>query len=803
MSVGQAGADSVETAEYERGNGSGPFGIREVKLWGAPFNPVVSVLAALALWGLVVAVSLDKERSMADFGDAQSWVTSTFTWLYIGSQDYWLVFLVPLTYYYGHVKLGRDDEKPEFSDLSYFSMVFCAGVAIGLVFYGASEPLWHMLSSGGSNRYNNDGYSNDNQKAQDAINVTLFHWGLQAWVVYALTAVSMGVLSYRCGLPLTFRSTLAPLFGKATWGWFGDMLDIVAIVTIVFGLCTSLGLGAKQIVVGLQRLEVLDADLDENGFVQSETWTIVIVTGFATLSVISGLNYGIKTLSQTAFVLGNFILLIVFFLDEPWYLLNLMVQSLGYHMQHFLEISFHTDAFAQLAGGEGRPNDGKGAAAAWMDWWTIFYWGWWIAWAPFVGTFLARISRGRTIANVITFSLTVPAFYALVWFCTFGGAAIRMHRRAEFLSSEGALLFNNSNHFLHDSPTYRPASAGRCFDVPAALPGKYAAEGAYVANTNLSPVCLFAYADDSGYWFDLMNQYYGLGDLLKGLSIILTVLYFVTSSDSGSLVVDLIAANGQEAHVVQRVFWAVSEGAVAVALLQAGGTQSLKALQAVSIIAGLPFTVILMFMCTALWRALKIDQGHMAPRHSRTDWRMPLYGGIFDAFELIFSLGKSGPPEVGAVKDFMLGFLAPPLLLFRTMRGLAGKQQAGRDGAEGGSEQASTAGQDGSLAAGCALLYLAFWVFHILAWANVDRGLTGVAWASLLGFAAALAVCRHNIRSAYGIEGSGAEDLFAALFMWPQVLAQMARQVLEEVVPKKVAEEATPKQAAEEVDIVC
>jgi len=553
-------------------------------------------------------------------------------------------------------------------------------------------------------------------------------------------------------------------------------------------------MGAKQIVVGLQRLEILDSDLDENGLVASETWTIIIVTCFATLSVISGLNYGIKTLSQTAFILGNFILLTVFFLDEPWYLLNLMVQSAGYHLQHFVEISFYTDAFAQLASGEGTPNDGKGAASAWMDWWTIFYWGWWIAWAPFVGTFLARISRGRTIANVLLFSLTVPAFYALIWFCTFGGAAIRMHRRAEFLSMEGALLFNSSDHFLHESSTYRPAVAGKCFDVPATLPGAYAKEGAYVTNTNLSPVCLFAYKDDSGYWFDLMNQYHGMGPVLSGLSVILTVLYFVTSSDSGSLVVDLIAANGQDAHVVQRVFWAVTEGGVAVALLQAGGTQSLKALQAVSIIAGLPFTVILMFMCTGIWRALKIDQGHMALRQNRTDWCMPLYGGVFDIFEFVLSLGKSALPEVDAIKGFLLGIFDPPLLLFRSMRGLASKQEASK-------MQASTMAQDGLLAAACALLYVAFWSLHFIA-LGVNGGLSGMAWAALVGFAALVAVCRHNIRTVYGIEGSGPEDFFAALFMWPQVLAQMARQVTEEVKPKKVIEDVKPDKMAVDAEMM-
>jgi choline-glycine betaine transporter len=747
--------------------------MREVTLFkGFTFNPVVTIGAAVMLWGFVIKVSVDQEGSMESFGEWKSWVTQSFTWLYIGSQDYWLLFLAPLCYYYGHVKLGRDDEEPEYSDMSYFCMVFCSGVAIGLIFYGASEPLWHMLSSTGANRYNNNGYSNDNQRAQDAINVTLFHWGLQAWVVYALTAVSMGFLSYRKGLPLCFRTTLAPLFGKATWGWFGDLIDIVTIVTIVAGLCTSLGLGAKQIVAGLQRLEWLDGDLDEKGLANAASVAIVIITGCATLSVVSGLNYGIKTLSQTAFILGNFLLCTVFFLDAPWYLLNVMVQSLGYHLQNFIEIGFFTDAFAQLQVGEGRPNDGKGADPAWMDWWTIFYWGWWIAWAPFVGTFLARISRGRTIANVVAYSLTVPFFYALVWFCTFGAAAIRMHRRAEFLSEVGGDLFLATNQ------DFRPTGAGKCFDVPSSLPAAYAANfSSYVTNAHLSPVCLFSWSDDAGYWFDLMYQFHGMGPFLSGVSILVIVLFFVTSSDSGSLVVDLIAANGREAHVIQRIFWAVSEGAVAVALLQAGGTQSLKALQAISIVAGLPFTVILMFMCTAIWRALKIDQGHMQPRTSRVDWALPLYGGIFELFETVLSMGRSGLPEASAVVGFLLGIFAPPLLLHRSVRGLAGKRAA--CGAKGGLPSSNL--QDTFLVVASGLLYLAFWVLHILALARVNRGLSGMGWAALVAFVSIVAVCRHSIRLSYHIEGSGMEDFFVCLLFWPQALVQMAKQVTLEI----------------------
>ncbi|CAE8729255.1 unnamed protein product [Polarella glacialis] len=709
-------------AEYERGYGSGPFGMREVKLSkGFTLNPVVSVFAAAVLWILVIKVSEEKEQSMKDFKAAQSWVTSTFTWFYISSQCYWVLYVVPLVYYYGDVKLGKDDEKPEYSDASYFAMVFCAGVGIGLIFYGASEPLWHMLSSGGSNRYNNNGYFNDNEKAQAAINVTLFHWGIQAWVGYAITAVSMGFLSYRKGLPLTFRVTLAPLFGKAIWGWFGDLVDILAIVTIVAGLC-------------------------------------------------------------------NFLLLTVFFLDAPWYLLNVMVQSLGYHIQNFIEISFVTDAFAQLAKGEGAPNDGLGADPAWMDWWTIFYWGWWISWAPFVGAFLARISRGRTIGNVFFYSLSVPFFYALVWFGTFGGASIRMHRRATFLSDMGLQLHQNADFYLHTSSDFRPAGAGKCYTVPESLNhASYSAAGAYVTDMKLSPVCAFSWADDSGYWFDLMGQYHGLGPFLCFVSLITIVLYFVTSSDSGSLIVDLIANNGRESHWVQRVFWALTEGAVATALLRAGGQESLKALQSVSICAGLPFTVILMLMCSALWRALKIDQQHMPARDQRVDWALPLYGGIFDLLEFVLSLGKSGLPQSSAVRDFFLGLFAPPLLLWKALRGLAALQAQQPKGSSEDS-QPSTVLQDGFMVAACSLTFSSWIILHILTGAKMEgaSGLWGIAWTAFVGFAVLVASVRHVVRAHFKIEGSGCEDFFAALLFWPQTLAQMVQQVSQEHSSKSV-----------------
>jgi len=761
--------------EYEKGHGAGPQGTREVNFCQIRFNPVVSFLAAAVLWGFVIYAVMDEEASTV-FGEWQTWVTDKFTWLYIISQDYWLFYLFPLCYYYGDMKLGQDDEEPEYGDLTYLAMIWCAGVAIGLIFYGCSEPLFHGFD--GTNKYNNNGYFNENEKAISGIHITLFHWGFMAWIVYTITALTMGFLSYRKGLPLCFRTTLAPLFGKATWGWMGDMLDVLTIVTIVAGLCTSLGLGARQIVGGLQRLEWLESTLDEDQLTNTAAWVIGVITLCATASVVAGLEFGIKSVSYAAFMLGNFLMVVVFSLDESWYILNVIVQSIGYHLNHFLEIAFDTDAFAQLDLGNGRPNDGKGANPSWMDWWTIFYWGWWIAWAPFVGTFMARISRGRTIKQVVVYTLTLPFMYAVLWFCIFGAAAIRMDRRAHWLQDLGTTLYNNSAYFQHTAPMFRPANAGPCFDVPTTLPGD--AYEAYNPTAYVSPVCVFTSGDSSGYWFDVMNQYYGMGPFLTFVSIVTTILYFVTSSDSGSLVVDLIAANGREAHVVQRVFWALTEGAVAIACLASGGFSSLTALQAVSIVMGLPFTIIMMMMATSLWRALKIEKGEIAPRGVRIEWTLPLYGGIFDWPEFVFSLGRSRLPSPKNFVDFLLCLFMPPAAFYKAMRGKDAYAKI-------------PSGQvaNGALTIVVGITFKAFVIFHIVCWiyqsdssyAVEGKGMWAMAWVAYLTFAGVLSLGRHQIRTMYQIEGSGIEDICASLFLYPQTLAQMCEQVAQAPVP--------------------
>eukprot|EP00929_Paragymnodinium_shiwhaense_P015586 TRINITY_DN1236_c0_g1_i3.p1 TRINITY_DN1236_c0_g1~~TRINITY_DN1236_c0_g1_i3.p1 ORF type:complete len:806 (+),score=169.91 TRINITY_DN1236_c0_g1_i3:159-2576(+) len=759
---------------YERGYGQGPYGAREVTLFeGFHMNPIVSIGAALSLWGFTLWCALDSDPAnedsvMAKLLEGQSWVTQVWTWLYIASQDYWLFFLVPLVWKFGHVKLGRDDEEPEYSDVSYFAMVFCAGVAIGLIFYGASEPLYHFTD--GSNRYNNNGYYTDNEAMQAAMNLTIYHWGLQAWVVYGIVAITMGFLSYRKGLPLSFRATMAPLFGKAAWGWMGDLLDIFTILTIVSGLCTSLGMGATQLVTGFKRLGWVDSEMDEDETTKTAAIVIGVITLCATLSVVCGLDTGIKTVSQTAFGLGNILLVVVFVLDEPWYLCNLIVQSFGYHFQHFLQLGFYTDAFAQLPVGNGHAMDGKGANSAWMDWWTIFYWGWWISWAPFVGTFLARISRGRTIRNVLAYSLGVPLLYCFLWFGTFGGAALRMHQQAKFIEKAGLDLHNNTAHWLHTADYWR-GNGGNCYDVPAELictkeTGCPDYIGKYATQAKVTPVCVFASADADGYWFDLMMHYHGIGTILCGISVVTIILYFVTSSDSGSLVVDLIAANGREAHVIQRIFWALSEGAVAITLIMVGGNGALKALRALSIICGLPFTFVMCYMCTSLWRALEADRTGELPR----SFAMPLYGGVLDLGEWMLTCGRAPLPSRESVWWWFEGFIVPAAPLKHALYGMKNhnKQVAA----------------DLILVVAAELAYLGFILLVALAWGLEEGGYLGFAAVAFLAFAIILAYVRHIMRLEHSIQGNGAEDFFASVFFYPLVLAQIAIQADQPVAPK-------------------
>lgn len=534
------------------------------------------------------------------------------------------------------------------------------------------------------------------------MNITFFHWGIHGWIVYVVVGLLLGFLSYRKGLPMTMRSCFYPLLGDRIYGWMGDFIDTLSVVCTMFGVCTSLGLGAIQLNAGFQRL-----NRDIAFSITNQIITIWGVTACATLSVISGLKLGIRRLSELCFGIGMILMLIVLFFDDTWYLLNLYVQSIGYYLQYVVQIGFHTDAFAQL---HNAPD--KLEASEWMNDWTIFYWGWWIAWCPFVGMFIAKISRGRTIKEFINATLTTPIFYTFLWLTIFGGSGLRMERSAALAN------------ITCSSP----------------LGGKKATQ-------SFHGLYRLSCRTKNDMWFDVMDQYGDLGQFLSVTSLVGIILYFVTSSDSGSLVIDCLSANGDpDPPVPQRVFWALTEGATATALLYAGGTDALQALQAVSIAAGLPYTILLCFMCVALWRAVQMEAGDLDPNGPQ------------------FSISLFNPisrPSCSAVFKLLLATVAPWYVI-----GIAAERR----------KPSSPRG----MACYMILMGVPFyaWIAMMVAELLPVHGISYVGWAVLFLFFAVATAIRTGIREEDGIHGSMVEDFFVVMLLYPFAAYQMDQHAL-------------------------
>eukprot|EP00794_Sanderia_malayensis_P003779 gene3779-4302_t len=662
-------------------------------------NPVVTIFSAVIIWGFVIWCIVKPEGSLKELSKWKNWIGDTWTWFYIGTQDVWALFIIVLYFSkYSNFKLGKDDEKPEYSDVSYFTMLFAAGIGIGLFYFGVAEPIYHYEAKNYGNRYWNR-YT-DNQRAQDAINLTFFHWGIHGWIVYVVIGLILGFLCYRKDLPMTMRTCFYPILGEKVFGIFGDLIDILSVVCTMFGVCTSLGLGVIQLNAGFKRMNS-NIEMSTN----NQIITIWGITALATASVISGIKLGIRRLSEICFAVGMFILTIVFFYDKTWYLLNLYVQSIGYYLQYVIQLGFHTDAFAQL----GNAPDGK-ESPNWMDGWTIFYWGWWIAWSPFVGMFIAKISRGRTIKDFITYTLTIPILYTFLWLTVFGGAGLLMERNA----AKAGIMCNSTL-------------------------------GGATSTASLNGLYRLSCRGKNDMWFDVMEQYGDLGRFLSILSLLGIVLYFVTSSDSGSLVIDCLSANGNpDPPVLQRIFWALTEGACATALLKAGGTNALTALQTASITAGLPYTVVLNFICVGLWRAVKEEAGDYDPKKAM------FTNGIFD----INTMQK--------VKQLVISVFAPWWYGGK----VAGKLYRGKP------------------VFYMVFLAVVFYLWLILMIVEVDvRGISYVAWTILFVYFAYVTGMRINARSKYDIDGNMVEDFFAVMLLYPLATVQLLHQVKHGVLP--------------------
>ncbi|WP_321365051.1 BCCT family transporter [uncultured Celeribacter sp.] len=529
----EAPPESVIDTDYDIGQDNiegtlGPFGFDLHK----PVFPV----SAIAVIAFVVFTLLLPEVAGNTFSAMFSFVTKGFDWFFLGAADIFVIVCLAIVISpYGKIRLGGPEAKPDFSYTSWFAMLFAAGMGIGLMFYGVSEPLSHFSSSLGGISVGEDGVrtdwaplgaagGNEAEAVRLGMAASIFHWGLHPWAIYAIVALSLALFSYNKGLPLTIRSAFYPIFGERVWGWPGHIIDILAVFATLFGLATSLGLGAAQANSGFNKLF---------GMPISDTSQVLLICGITALalfSVIRGLEAGVKLLSEInmglAFLLWAFVLI-----AGPTLLLTTDVLSfLGAYLQYLPELS----------------NPVARDDVNFVQGWTSFYWAWWISWSPFVGMFIARVSRGRTVREFIISVLLVPSLVCVLWMSVFGGAAINQVVRDGYMAVTEAPL----------------------------------------------PLQLFTMLDAMP-WTAITSF----------IGIVLVIVFFVTSSDSGSLVIDTIAAGGKvDAPVPQRVFWCLFEGVVAIVLLLSAG--GLSSLQSMVISTGLPFTVVLLVMCVAIWRGL-------------------------------------------------------------------------------------------------------------------------------------------------------------------------------------------------------
>ena len=486
--------------------------------------PVFFISAGLILLFVVLSL-VYRAGALEVFISVRNWITGHTGWFFITTVNVILLFCIYLIFSpYGKTRLGKAHEKPDFSYGSWLAMLFSAGMGIGLVFYSVAEPMFHLQSPP---------FAGDPAGAESVATTvmatTFFHWGLHAWGIYTLVGLSLAFFAFNQGLPLTIRSTFYPILGKRIHGFMGNTIDIVAVVATLFGVATSLGFGVQQVNAGLKFVFGIEQT------VTTKVILIAIITSIATASVVLGLKAGVRKLSELNMLVAFILLLFVFLAGPTWYLTKSLFANTSTYVQDFVALSAWTRAF----------NSG------WREGWTVFYWAWWIAWSPFVGMFIARISRGRTVREFVIGVLFVPTFLTFVWLTIFGGSGLweQFHGNTAVLEA---------------------------------------------VNTNV-PISLFTLL--KAFPWPMISSFIGL---------FVIITFFVTSSDSGSLVIDIITAGGDlNPPVAQRIFWAVLEGVVAAVLLIVGGKESLKALQTASVSTGLPFALVLLGMTICLYKGLK------------------------------------------------------------------------------------------------------------------------------------------------------------------------------------------------------
>lgn len=513
------------------------IGQHNVTPFGLDIHNPVFLISGVSILAFVLVTLMFQEQAGGFFNWLRPFLTSNFAWFFLSAGNIFLLFsiflmLSPL----GKIRLGGQDAKPDYSYLGWFAMLFAAGMGIGLMFFGVSEPMSHFASSMGG--IAGDGgartdwaplgaAANDPMAARDlGMAATIFHWALHPWAIYAVVALSLAFFTYNNGLPLTLRSAFYPLLGERVWGWWGHIIDITAVFATLFGLATSLGFGTEQALAGFNFLFGWDTSA------VAKVVLITVITVIALVSVVRGLDGGVKVLSEVNIGLAALLLLFIIVMGPTATIFDTIFSGGIAYAKELIPLS---NPF-------GREDTN------FMEGWTAFYWAWWISWSPFVGMFIARVSRGRTVREFIFCVIIIPMLVGVIWMGAFGGTAI----------------------------------------------SQVVADAAAPVQSAALELKLF-----------VMLQELPLTMVTSLLGIILVLTFFVTSSDSGSLVIDTITSGGKtDAPVSQRVFWCTFEGIVAATLLLVGGAEALTALQAMAVSTGFPFTLVLLAMCVSLYIGL-------------------------------------------------------------------------------------------------------------------------------------------------------------------------------------------------------
>ena len=497
-------------------------------------SKVFLISAGTILLFVLLTLALQEEAGQV-FTGLRGWLTSNMSGFLLLAANIFVVLCIGLILSpLGKVRLGGKDARPDYTYTGWFSMLFAAGMGIGLMFYGVAEPMSHFSAAQGGVTLGADGLRSDWAPLDGAAGdvtgarrlgmaATIFHWGLHPWAIYAIVSLALALFSFNKGLPLSMRSIFYPLLGERVWGWPGHVIDILAVFATMFGIVTSLGIGAQQASAGMEHLFGIPSnDL-------TMVMLIIAITAVALWSVVAGVDKGVQQLSKLNMLLAFLLLLFVIVFGPTWGIIKGFFTNLGAYATYL----------PALSNPVGRDD------ANFVEGWTAFYWAWWISWSPFVGMFIARISRGRTVREFLIAVLLVPSLVSVLWMTTFGGTAINQLVVDNFTGVQDAAL------------------ELQLFTMLSQLP---------------------------------------LSSITSFLGVVLVVLFFITSSDSGSLVIDTITAGGKiNAPVSQRVFWAILEGVLAIALLLGGG---LIALQAMAVSTGLPFTVVLLVGCVAIVKGL-------------------------------------------------------------------------------------------------------------------------------------------------------------------------------------------------------